>query len=477
ILHQPVMSRLLPVMSRLLPVMSRLLIALLLGLWWLGTWPPPQVASHAKSTPLLAEQPLVDFQTRRAELRAQLRDGLILVPGRVETSLGVSEKFFQDENFFYLTGVEAPGATLLLTPVPYQGAREILFLPRRNPQIERWIGPQPGPDPEAEQRFGMEKALPADTLPQVLQELGEQFKDGGKIHLIANPQEVEERAVRTLLELLRQTVPTLPITDARSAVNLMRMRKTPAEVELLRKAIRITGVAFRDILKHLTVGRFEYEIEAVALAAFYRNGAERPGYPCIVGGGQNATILHYNRNRDRIQDGDLVLVDVGAQYRGYTADITRTFPANGKFSRRQRELYALVLAAQEAAVKAFVPGKSRMTDLNLAAREAMRSSPLRAGNGLTLDNFFIHGLGHFIGLNVHDVGDYGQPLPPGSVITIEPGVYIPAERIGIRIEDDYLVTETGLVKLSGDIPSRPEAIEQALRQARRPSYQRSSLND
>ena len=461
--------------------MSRRLAAFLLGFWLFGAWPLPQAAllptDLPKSVPMLAEQPLADFQARRARLRAQLKDGIVLVPGRIETSLGVSEKFFQDENFFYLTGVEAPGATLLLTPVPYQGAQEILFLPRRDPQMERWTGPQPGPDQEAEQRFGMEKALPTDTLSQVLREIGAALPDGSKIYLIANPQETQERAVRTLLELVQQTVPALPITDARSAVNLMRMCKTPAEVDLLRKAIRITGAAFRDIPRHLTVGCYEYEIEAVVLAAFYRNGAERPGYPCIIGSGQNATILHYNRNRDQIRDGDLVVVDVGAQYRGYTADITRTFPANGRFSRRQRELYELVLAAQEAAVKAFVPGKSRMSDLTLAAREAMRSSPLRAGNDLTLDNFFIHGLGHFIGLNVHDVGDYGQPLPPGSVITIEPGVYIPAERIGIRIEDDYLVTETGLVKLSSDIPSRPEAIEQALRQARRLPRQRDSVKD
>jgi len=156
--------------------MSRRLAAFLLGFWLFGAWPLPHAAllptDLPKSVPMLAEQPLADFQARRARLRAQLKDGIVLVPGRIETSLGVSEKFFQDENFFYLTGVEAPGATLLLTPVPYQGAQEILFLPRRDPQMERWTGPQPGPDQEAEQRFGMEKALPTDTLSQVLREIG-----------------------------------------------------------------------------------------------------------------------------------------------------------------------------------------------------------------------------------------------------------------------------------------------------------------
>jgi Xaa-Pro aminopeptidase len=162
--------------------MSRLIAAFLLGFWLFGAWPLPQAAPLPKAVPMLAEQPLADFQARRARLRAQLKDGLVLVPGRVETSLGVSEKFFQDENFFYLTGVEASGAILLLTPVPYQGAQEILFLPRRDPQMERWTGPQPGPDQEAEQRFGVEKALPADTLPQVLRELGAALPDSGKIH-------------------------------------------------------------------------------------------------------------------------------------------------------------------------------------------------------------------------------------------------------------------------------------------------------
>lgn len=435
----------------------------------LFVWTARHAAETPPSVPMLAEQPLADFKARREQLRRRLTDGVVLVPGRIEDSLGVNEKFFQDDNFFYLTGVEAPGATLLLTPTPYQGAHEILFLPRRDPQTERWTGPQPGPDRDAERRFGVEKALPSDALPQALRELQSSgvFQDGGKVHLVANPEELQEPAVRRLLELLRRNLPAVPVNDARSAVNLMRMCKTPAEIALLKKAVRITGEAFREIPRHLTPGCYEYEIEGVVLGTFYRLGAERPGYPCIIGSGQNATILHYNRNRDRIQDGDLVVVDVGAKYRGYTADITRTFPANGKFTPRQRAVYEVVLAAQEAAVKAFTPGKSRMSDLTTAARDAMRASPLRAGNQLTLDNFFIHGLGHFIGLNVHDVGDYGRPLPPGSVITIEPGIYIPAERIGVRIEDDYLVTETGLVKLSADIPSRPEAIEQAMRQARR----------
>ncbi|MCS7081053.1 MAG: aminopeptidase P N-terminal domain-containing protein [Chloracidobacterium sp.] len=450
-----------------------------LGFLLFFVWPAQYAAETPHAVPMLAEQPLADFKARREQLRRRLADGVVLVPGRLEEALGVNEKFFQDDNFFYLTGVEAPGATLLLTPTPYQGVHEILFLPRRDPQKERWTGPQPGPDQDAERRFGVERALPSDTLAQVLQELrlSGAFKDGGQIHLIADPEDVQERAVRQLVELLRRELPTVPINDARSAVNLMRMCKTPAEIALLKKAVRITSEAFRDVFKHLRVGCYEYELEAVVLAAFYRNGAERPGYPCIIGGGQNATILHYNRNRDRIEDGDLVVVDVGAKYRGYTADITRTFPANGKFTPRQRAIYEVVLAAQEAAVKAFAPGKSRMSDLTLAARAAMRASPLRAGDQLTLDNFFIHGLGHFIGLHVHDVGDYARPLPPGSVITIEPGIYIPAERIGIRIEDDYLVTETGLVKLSADIPSRPEAIEQALQQARRAAGRLNSAKD
>ncbi len=172
--------------------------------------------------------------------------------------------------------------------------------------------------------------------------------------------------------------------------------------------------------------------------------------------------MHYEKNRKKIDSGDLIVVDIGAEYNYYAADITRTYPSNGRFSSRQREIYQLVLDAQTTAVKAFKLGQSTMHDLDAVARQTMRQSPLKDLKGNSLEQHFPHGLGHFVGMYVHDVGDYSRPLPVGAIITIEPGIYLPDENIGVRIEDDYLVTKTGLVKLSENIPSNPAEIEKLM---------------
>ena len=241
----------------------------------------------------------------------------------------------------------------------------------------------------------------------------------------------------------------------------MRKVKSPSEIELLQKAVDVTIEGIRELFHVIRPGTFEYEAQAALEAAWMRLGSERPGYTSIIGSGIYSTILHYNENRKRIEAGDLVVVDVGAEYSYYTADITRTFPASGKFTARQREIYQLVLDAQRAAEKAFIPGKSTLVDLQRAAREVMTSSPLRDKRGNTLERYFIHGLGHWIGLEVHDVGSYGV-LPAGSVFTIEPGIYLPEEGFGVRIEDNYLVTAKGLIKMSAKLPSEPDEIERMM---------------
>src|SRR4030095_13405867 len=234
-----------------------------------------------------------------------------------------------------------------------------------------------------------------------------------------------------------------------------------AELELLQKAVDISLAGHRELVNAIKAGAYEYEAQAALEAAWTRLGAERPGYPSIVGSGINGTILHYNENRRRMEAGELVVVDAAAEYSYYTADITRTYPASGKFTPRQREIYQLVLDAQRAAEKAFVPGKSSLSDLQRAAREAMTTSRLRDKDGNTLERYFIHGLGHWIGMDVHDVGTYGV-LPAGSVFTIEPGIYLPDEGFGVRIEDDYLVTDKGLIKMSAKLPSEPGDIERLM---------------
>jgi Xaa-Pro aminopeptidase len=186
-----------------------------------------------------------------------------------------------------------------------------------------------------------------------------------------------------------------------------------------------------------------------------------------VGSGIYSTVLHYNENRRKIESGDLIVVDIGAEYSYYTADITRTYPAAGKFTPRQREIYQLVLEAQRACEKAFKPGETSIGQLQQVAIGVMKASPVRDKQGKTLERYFTHGLGHWLGMDVHDVGSYGK-IPVGAVFTIEPGIYIPDEQLGVRIEDDYLATDKGLIKLSSKIPSDPDAIEALVSRARSP---------
>jgi Xaa-Pro aminopeptidase len=260
---------------------------------------------------------------------------------------------------------------------------------------------------------------------------------------------------------LRQIAPDAQIVDVSPFIGEMRKIKSPAEIEVLQRAIDITGEAHRDVARMIKPGAYEYEAQAALEAAFTRNGAERPGFPSIVGSGIYSTVLHYNENRKKIEASDTIVVDIGAEYSYYTADITRTYPASGKFTQRQREIYQLVLDAQRAAEKAFKPGQSNMAQLNRVAIDTIKASPLRDKQGNTLERYFIHGLGHWLGMDVHDEGNYSN-MPVGSVFTIEPGIYIPEEQLGVRIEDDYLVTETGLIKMSRKIPCEVDEIERLM---------------
>ena len=251
----------------------------------------------------------------------------------------------------------------------------------------------------------------------------------------------------------------------------LRKVKSPAEVALLRKAIGVTADAHAAAIRTIGPGVPEYKVEGVILGAFISGGGMRAGFPSIVGSGLNSTVLHYNANRRTMQSGDMVVVDIGAEYAYYTADITRTYPVSGKFTPRQREVYQLVLDCQSACAAEFKVGKSTLQGQNAFAHAYMARSPLRAkderGVEHTMDHFFIHGLGHYLGMDVHDVGETGKACEPGEVFTIEPGIYIPSEGFGVRIEDDYLVTKDGLEKLSKDIPCEVGDIERLMAEVRK----------
>jgi Xaa-Pro aminopeptidase len=221
-------------------------------------------------------------------------------------------------------------------------------------------------------------------------------------------------------------------------------------------------------MKMMRPGLYEYQVGAKMVEVHATGGSEAEGYAPIVGAGPNSTVLHYDKLSRKIEDGDIVVLDVGAQYSGYSADITRTLPANGKFTPRQREIYEIVLGAQNAAMAALKPGMDlcRKGDKSVyrISYEYIDSHG-KDMHGKSLGQYYIHGLGHHIGLNVHDPGDYCKPLEPGMVVTMEPGIYIPEENLGVRIEDDVLITETGYKQLSERLPRNPDEIEKIMADA------------
>lgn len=445
----------------------------------------------------LLNQPIAEYRARRARLMNEIKDGVIVVLGNIEEDNGVEGRYRQNNWMAYLTGVRTPGSSLLLVPqglASLGGAREIIFIPPRNLQEERWTGIQLAPGEETARGFGVERVMPTrgsapiisaqdsnsadNNLLLKLKEAAQlpafknaQGQSSMRVYTVA-PRNVRNGLVREyqFVEEMKKEVPGVEVvTGDRSLVSIvgeMRKAKSSAELALLQKAIDITGEAQRDIARNLKPGMYEYEVQAILEAAFTRAGAERPGFPSIVGSGLFSTILHYSENHKRIDAGDTVVCDIGAEYSLYTADITRTYPANGKFTERQRAVYQLVLDTQSAAAAHWKPGMT-MSDLNRFAREFMSKSPLRAkdvdGKEYSMDHFFIHGLGHYLGMDVHDTGNYSRPFQPGEAFTIEPGIYIPTEKLGVRIEDDYVITPQQTIrKMSEKIPSSVEEIERLM---------------
>jgi len=401
---------------------------------------------------------LSEYALRRDALRQAANGQVVIVAG--EPSAPTRLKFRQDSNLMYLTGVEAPGAVLVLLPDESAlGVQEVLFLRELSPLTRLFEGELPAPDERTQRMTGIESIRPHRELNDFLQQVAQ-----------AHPKILLNRLARNagLDQILREANPEVQLGSVERLMASLRAKKSPAELRLIRAAIQATIEAHRAVARTVAPGVYEYELEAVIQAAFRRNGSERDAFPCIIGSGPNSCVLHYNANKRRMQAGELVLVDIGAEYSYYAADITRTYPVSGKFTPRQRALYLAVLEAQKAAERAAKPGIT-LRELDRIARESLRNSPLRAkdtdGKEYTLDHFFRHAVGHSLGMDVHDP-ETGQPLQPGAVFTIEPGVYIPTENIGIRIEDDYLMTSTGVVKLSASLPSDPDAIERMMARAK-----------
>jgi len=384
-----------------------------------------------------------EYQQRRAELRKTL-DGVMVLFGAQEPE-DLHSSFFQESNFLYLSGWREPGAVMLLTR-----DTEILFLPPRDLRMELYTGRKLGPeDPEAPKQTGFARVMPKAALESAFFKALETAQ-----HVYTIPGDALAQKLKSLAVFHDQA-------DAAQLIAQFRIVKSPAEIELITKATEATVAAHLAGWKKTRPGAWEYEIAAVMTHAYFERGCERSAYPPIIGSGPNGVILHYAANHRRLDAGETVVADVGAECSDYATDVTRTVPAGGKFTPRQRELYEVVLGAQKAAIDAIKPGMRLRGDGNTLQQIAYEyiNTHGRDSHGQPLGKYFVHGLGHYVGLDVHDPGDTTAPLRPGTVLTIEPGVYLPEENIGIRIEDTVVVTETGAKVLSAALPREIADIE------------------
>ena len=399
---------------------------------------------------------------RRRALLLRIGHGAVLIPAAHERDLEkdyVQDNDFRQSNtFFYFTQLETQDAWLLMTARGPDSLETVLFLPPRNPGQERWTGLRLGPDSVAARLSGIAMVLPTDSLDRRL--FAARFRTGGPIYV---PLDENTRDEKRILDL---TFGGADVRNVRPLTDSMRAVKDADEIARLRTAVNISVAGHIAAMQAARPGMYEYELEAALEAGFRRNAADRLGYPSIVGSGPNSTTLHYDVNRRRTQDGDLVVIDAAAEWGQYTADVTRTFPVNGKFTPRQKAIYDLVLGAQQAAFDSVRPGVT-MRQLDTIARRYMREHSGKLCGDKTCDDreIFNHGLGHPIGMDVHDVG-FSRPFEPGTVITLEPGIYLVAEALGVRVEDDVLVTATGGEWLSAGAPRTTDAIERVMRSGR-----------
>ena len=406
------------------------------------------------------------YAARRARLAAQLAAPVVLFGYTGHEDSSPSYVFNQEENFYYLTGHNEEGAALLLLPPKasengWKGPSEILFLPPRDPEEERWNGPRMGPsDPGIADKTGFAAVEGFPGLKSRLIELAKNFHE--IYTLLPHSDDTGYPHAREWSAWVSQAAPSINLHDAAPAIGAMRQIKSPGEIALLTKAIELSVDAQLAAMRMVRPGLYEYQVAAKMVEIHSAGGCEGEAYAPIVGTGFHSTVLHFNELDAQIKDGDVVLLDVGGQYSGYTADVTRTLPANGHFTARQREIYEIVLGAQNAALAALKPGmilgRGGSNSLFQIAYDYLNTHGVDR-EGHPLGRYFIHGLGHHIGLNVHDAGDSDRPLEPGMVITIEPGLYLPEENIGVRIEDDVLITPTGYQLLTARLPRGVSEIE------------------
>lgn len=423
----------------------------------------------------LDRQPNADYRARREALAKKASGGTILLFAPTEAEgPNATYGFRQDDNFFYLSGWVEPGAALLIVPAaeasgnaPARPYSEILFLAANNKVEEKWTGPKlNASDANASKVTGFDKV---EVLDQLRDDLNRLLPERPTVYTDL-PAYGHESASTNGLDWLKRSnafIPFASYQDVKPLLSSLRTAKDAGEIELIRKASDASVAAHLAAMRAMKPGINELDISAVLQYEWIKRGCARPSYAPIVGAGFNSTVLHYSDDSAPIREGDVVVIDAAGEYSMYASDITRTLPANGKFTPRQREIYDIVLGAHQAAIAAFQSGKSTIgrdapNSLFKVAYDYINTHG-KDLHGEPLGKYFIHGLGHYVGLAVHDPNDYSAPLAPGSVFTIEPGIYIPEEKLGVRIEDTLYVDANGkLINFGAALPHTADEVERAM---------------
>ena len=420
----------------------------------------------------LDRQPNSDFRLRRQSLASKANGAAVLLFASNEAE-GPNDLYGYrpDDNFFYLSGWSEPGAALLIVGVansndhPYT---EILFLPNHNPSQEKWTGPKLGADsPDVGKITGFDHVEVLDNLRSELVRSLPLRKATVFTDIVADDEISNSTAPLDWLKRANAFPVGVSFQDVRPMLASLRTYKDSGEIERVRHATDASIAAHFAALRTVKPGSTEREVSALMQYEWGKRGCERPAYAPIVGSGFYSTVLHYSEDSGTMQSGDLVVIDAAGEYSMYASDITRTLPVSGKFTARQREIYDIVLGAQQAAAAAFRSGKSRLRRDHPDSLHDVAYNYINTHgkdlHGEPLGQYFIHGLGHYVGLNVHDAGDYDVPLGPGAVFTLEPGIYIPEEKLGVRIEDILYVDQDGkLVNLTGKLPHTADDVERAM---------------
>jgi len=439
--------------------------------------------------------PLTEFTERRATFFSLMPEDSIAIfsaAKEVTRSNDTEYAFCQDKNFYYLTGYNEPDAILVLIKSVDEGVnckQSVLFNREKDPLQEIWHGRRVGQELAVEQ-YGVDKCF---SLEEIDQYLPDYIAGKNQLLFCQGRSEAFDAQVYSWLSLVKAQSrlgikAPMQFVDCRTIIEEMRLIKSTGELEIMRRVNVISGAAHTRAMQQSAIGKFEYQLEAEILHEFSSNGARHPAYGTIVAGGDNGNILHYTNNDDVLKNSELVLIDAGGELSGYAADITRTFPVNGKFTKEQQEIYQLVLDAQNLAIDAIKP-QATFAELNILVNNFLTTGLHRMGillGDLTIlleekacKKYFIHGLGHWLGLDVHDVGDYQsndkreqcRAFEQGMVMTIEPGIYIPlddfsvAEKwrgIAVRIEDNIAVTEQGHENLTVNAPKSLLEIEKIM---------------